>query len=61
LNWNLANDTLNGGNLGAMLSQMEMQMDQETGEVDEMHPMIFAAKTNSEDNPTWNEAMTGPN
>lgn len=61
LNWERATDTLKGGNLGAMLSQMEMQTDQATGETDEMHPMILAAKANSYDNPTWTDAMNGPN
>jgi hypothetical protein len=49
LNWERATDTIKGGNLGAMLSQMELQMDQETGEVDKMHPMILTAKANLDD------------
>jgi hypothetical protein len=33
----------------------------ENGYVDWLHPMAFAAKANSADNPNWNEAMNGPN
>jgi hypothetical protein len=31
----------------------------EDGYVDWLHPMALAAKANSADNPTWNEAMNG--
>jgi hypothetical protein len=28
--------------------------------VEGMHPILFSAKANSEDNPTWDQAMNGP-
>jgi hypothetical protein len=36
-------------------------MDPDYDTVKWMHPMMFAAKANLEDNPTWEEAMNGLN
>jgi hypothetical protein len=44
----------------AMSATIDRWSDDE-GYVDWLHPMALAAKANSADNPTWNEAMNGPN
>jgi hypothetical protein len=43
-----------------MWSLTEDETDLKENTVEWMHPMILAAKANSEDNPTWDEAMNGP-
>jgi hypothetical protein len=46
------------------LRAMQMNMDQNTnnnGEIFWTHPMVLAAKANSENNPMWLEAMNSPN
>lgn len=61
LKWAEAIDTLKGDNFGRMWREAcEPFYDHETGLQDDLHPMILAAKANSEDNPNWNEAMNGP-
>ena len=40
---------------------MQENTDVEYNTVEWMHPMFLGAKPNSEDNPTWEEAMNGPN
>ena len=68
LKWNEIVDNLrsgkgNGGgsDLRAMLNLMEQNTDLDENMVDWMHPMTLAAQANSADNPTWEEAMNGPN
>ncbi|CAJ1952569.1 unnamed protein product [Cylindrotheca closterium] len=61
LKWAEAIDTLKGDNFGRMWREAcEPYHDHDTGLQDDLHPMILAAKANSEDNPNWNEAMNGP-
>ncbi len=43
-----------------MMSLMEKHTDLDENTVEEMHPMILAAQANAADNPTWTEAMNGP-
>jgi hypothetical protein len=40
-------------------SNINTSIDEEEDTVECMHPMNLAAKANSQDNPTWNEAMNG--
>jgi hypothetical protein len=44
-----------------MMALMHKNTDQEYNTVEWMHPMFLGAKVNLEDNPTWEEAMNGPN
>ena len=56
--WAEAINTLKGDNFGQMWREAcEPYYNQKTGLQDDLHPMILAAKANSEDNPNWNEAM----
>ena len=43
------------------MSQHEHDTDLENDTVEAMHPLFLTAKANAADNPTWNEAMNGPN
>ena len=46
------------GTIGAFASQL--QRESVDGYVEDWHPALLAVKANSEDLPTWNEAMNGP-
>jgi len=43
-----------------MMAQMQQDVDPDDGTLDWMNPMILGAKANSEDTPTWELAMNGP-
>jgi len=60
MNWNLALSTIRSNNLKSMMAQMQQDVDPDDGTLDWMNPMIFGAKANSEDAPTWEQAMNGP-
>ena len=59
LNWDRTVNVLRGGTLGAMWAELEQHTDQQSGTIKWMKPALFSG-ANSEDNPTWNEAMGGP-
>ncbi len=61
LDWDRAVNMLKGGTLGAMWAELEQHTNQESGTVEWMNPALFSVKANAEDNPTWHEAMGGPN
>jgi hypothetical protein len=50
---------MKGGTLGAMLAELEQHTDQEHNSIEWMNPALFSVKANSDDNPTWNDAMGG--
>jgi len=60
MNWNLASLVLHSNNLKSMMAQMQQDIDPNDGTLDWMNPMILGAKANSEDTPTWEQAMNGP-
>jgi len=60
MNWNLALLAICSNNLKSMMAQMQQDVDPDDGTLDWMNPMIFGAKANSEDKPTWEQAMNGP-
>jgi hypothetical protein len=39
---------------------LQFETDVKEGTVEEMHPMALATKADAEDNPTWEQAMNGP-
>ena len=57
LNWARMISTLESTEFKKMWKTSDIDPD---GECHWMHPMILAAKANSEDNPTWDQAMSGP-
>ena len=60
LQWTKTMNMLDSYEFQRMWSLIQDETDPETNTVEWMHPMILAAKANSEDNPTWDEAMSGP-
>jgi hypothetical protein len=60
LNWKLALNSIRSNDMRAMMRLMQRHTDPDTNTVEWMHPGLFGAKANSEDNPTWEEAMSGP-
>lgn len=43
-----------------LLGKQDLEIDLEHGTVEWLHPMVLAAKANSEDTPNWEQAMNGP-
>jgi hypothetical protein len=60
LNWKLALNAIHSNDLKGMMTEMELHTDPDDRTLDWMSPMIFGAKANSEDTPTWEQAMNGP-
>jgi hypothetical protein len=60
LDWDRCINMLRSGGLGAMWAQMELHADQLEDTIEQMHPGLYSMKANSDDNPTWNQAMGGP-
>ena len=61
LNWDRCVNMLRGGGLGAMWAELEQHTNQVEGTIEWMHPGLYSMKANCDDNPTWNQAMGGPN
>ena len=61
LKWTEMVETLCSANLRAMMHLIEVEMDLDFNTVEAWHPLALAAKANSADNLTWDEAMNGPN
>jgi hypothetical protein len=60
LNWSQTVESLRSVDHSAMMNLINLHTDVEHNTVEWMHPMILAAKANAEDNPTWEQAMNGP-
>ena len=60
LNWERALSAIRSNSLKSMIAQMQTFTDPDDGTLDWMNPMIFGAKANADDNPTWEQAMNGP-
>jgi hypothetical protein len=43
-----------------MMHLTEQHTDLEINTVEWMHSLVLSTKANSEDNPTWDQAMNGP-
>jgi hypothetical protein len=60
LNWNHVVMSLRSVDHLAMMTLVKWHTDIDENTVEWMHPMVLAAKANAEDNPTWDQAMNGP-
>jgi hypothetical protein len=58
LRWDNLLTSLRSGSSGSLVSFVQQHPGD--GYLEEWHPSFLATKANAEDNPTWNEAMTGP-
>ena len=53
-------DVLQGGSLANLLNYMDHVTDQKTNTIEDWHPALLSSQANAADNPTWEEAMNGP-
>ena len=60
LKWDDLVKTICSADLRSMMSLIEQHTDLDHATVEWMHPMVMAAKANASDNPTWDQAMNGP-
>jgi Reverse transcriptase (RNA-dependent DNA polymerase) len=60
LKWNDVADNLRNGQLQVMMNLVEQHTDLYNNMVKWMHPMVLAMQANASDNPTWDQAMNGP-
>jgi hypothetical protein len=60
LNWSQTVESLRSADLSAMMHVIDQHTDVDQNTIEWMHPMVLAAKANAEDNPSWEEAMNGP-
>lgn len=61
LQWTQLISSLKSNNTKSMQGLLAQHIDPNDDTLEWMHPMVLASKANSEDNPTWEEAMNGPN
>jgi Reverse transcriptase (RNA-dependent DNA polymerase) len=61
LQWDLdTNTTIISNDYATFLGASDIHQDYDEGTVEYQHPLILQMKANSDDNPTWDEAMNGP-
>ena len=60
LNWKLALNAIRTNDLKQLTAEMHFDIDPDDGTLDWLNPMVFGTKANSEDTPTWEQAMNGP-
>ena len=60
IRWSRIVEQLQSNDLRAMVSILEENTDLDQEKIEWMHPLALAAQDNTEDNPTWFQAMNGP-
>ena len=60
MDWSSSNNAFKPGALGYLLRQLDDETTPLTKHIEAWNPMLLSTKANSEDNPTWAEAMNGP-
>ena len=60
MKWNKVTDLLKSADLKALLNWIESYTDVNVCTIEEYHPMFLATQANASDNPTWEEAVNGP-
>jgi hypothetical protein len=60
LRWESDEEKMNSADYAAFLGSCDVFQDCTNGTVEYQHPLILQMKANAEDNPTWEEAMNGP-
>jgi hypothetical protein len=61
LRWDRLLDSLKTGSLGKLMAQMNIETDQDLNTVEEYNPILLSSKASEDDNPTYEQAMSGPN
>jgi len=59
LNWSNLTEICLNGTYGALVTQ-QLRDSSEGGYIEEWNPLLLATKANSEDSPSWDQAMSGP-
>jgi hypothetical protein len=60
LTWDRSITSLKSRDARAMMAVLEQHTDDNYNTVEWMHPLALATLANAEDNPTWEQAMNGP-
>jgi hypothetical protein len=60
LNWNRLVDSLKTESVGKVMAQMNTETDQDLNTVEECNPALLISKASEDDNPTYEQAMSGP-
>jgi hypothetical protein len=61
LHWDRFVDSLKTGSLGKLMAQMNIETDQDLNTVEEYNPALMSSEASEDDNPTYKQAMSGPN
>jgi hypothetical protein len=61
LRWDRLLDSLKTGSLGKLMAQMNIETDQDLNTVEEYNPTFLSSNASEDDNPTYEQAMSGPN
>jgi hypothetical protein len=61
LRWDRLVDSLKTGSLGKLMAQMNIETDQDLNTVEEYNPALLSSKASEDDNPTYEQAMSGTN
>jgi hypothetical protein len=61
LRWDRLVDSLKTGSLGKLMAQMNIETDQDLNTVEEYNPALLSSKAPEDDNPTYEQAMSGTN
>ena len=61
MKWKYLTDLLHSSDLKLYISNMQQHTDLDKNTVEWLHPTLFMIQANAQDNPTWDEAMNGPN
>jgi hypothetical protein len=61
LRWDRMLDSLKTGSLGKLMAQMNIETDQDLNTVEEYNPALLSSKVSEDDNPTYEQAISGPN
>jgi hypothetical protein len=60
LQWDLMKDSPKQGTLASLLATTMLKYNPAHETIKQLHPLVLAAKANSEDTPNWTQAMNGP-
>jgi hypothetical protein len=61
LRWNCLLYSLKTGSLRKLMAQMNIETDQDLKTVEEYNPTLLSSKASEDDNPTYEQSMSGPN
>jgi hypothetical protein len=61
LRWDRLVDSLKTGSLGTLMAQMNIETYQDLNTVEEYNPSLLSSNASEDDNPTYEQVMSGPN